>query len=593
MNDPKRLYKTPGQMLAIHEKDAKIYPYLSSSNQSDFKPDRPDRQQMCHFVYVYQEGLRSNYHQRPENLPFTRNDLQAFLDEGLRQFERGYWSVYWASDARLIGRDTIYPDGYRSVVSFRTIEFMIRPMPDYRDRSVDGFEEPKRLYIGCLDVKACLSQALRANRPGPMRTFTGMAHMNHPDRDKTRQAMVGKADITFEWRIDRVLPDKMDAIVRKWRYDQFGTAEKYHDEMKESYDQRARETLDPESQARDSAAAQPEALFQGYPPPGQPQQGPSQFPLIPVHHRGKVTSRRGKRKTSDMIAIRIRAAVTHGFTGDGVANGSWGVAAEGHGFAAESTVECRFPVGSKLTFGLRVAVRHVFTGNGAANANRRSATDDYASAAVPTVSEECQFPLEPKLAVWTFIRVFAGDEAANASRHWGADDDASTAEPSVQPHPPAPMQHVPPPGSGFARGQPGGASNPYWPQAPPTPGSYSLGTGNHSPRMTPDTWGRGSNAPSPSFPPPATAAPGGDVFRYQVPPASSPGGPSYATGPSYQRPGMAAPGGNVVPYQVPPASSDPQWYGSAGRYMHSNDPQDWDPSGYQDQYGGGSGSGRR
>lgn len=145
MNDPKRLYKTPGQMLAIHEKDAKIYPYLSSSNQSDFKPDRPDRQQMCHFVYVYQEGLRSNYHQRPENLPFTRNDLQAFLDEGLKQFERGYWSVYWASDARLIGRDTIYPDGYRSVVSFRTIEFMIRPMPDYRDRSGDGLEEPKRL----------------------------------------------------------------------------------------------------------------------------------------------------------------------------------------------------------------------------------------------------------------------------------------------------------------------------------------------------------------------------------------------------------------------------------------------------------------
>lgn len=470
-----------------------------------------------------------------------------------------------------------------------------------------------------------------------MRTFTGMAHMNHPDRDKTRQAMVGKADITFEWRIDRVLPDKMDAIVRKWRYDQFGTAEKYHDEMKESYDQRARETLDPESQARGSAAAEPGALFQGYPPPGQPQQGPSQFPLIPVHHRGKVTSRRGKRKTSDMIASQdlspsskrrsfgsqsssssqsefapqsLTASPEMGWQ---TAVGGWpqrdmppppspqsSVGSQSgrssqSGFASQSDMSSR-GMGQQTPTGAppqttMLPPQYPPYQRSVSSRSSRSSRSGHSTAYSPEMRRQTPVdtgertmmppPQSPRYAKPSYIDQGYGPSLPAASPC------------QVQPHPPAPMQHVPPPGSGFARGQPGGASNPYWPQAPPAPGSYSLGTGNHSPRMTPDTWGRGSNAPSPSFPPPAMAAPGGDVFRYQVPTASSPGGLSYATGPSYQRPVMAAPGGNVVPYQVPPASSDPQWFESAGRYMHSNDPQDWDQSGYQDQYGGGSGSGRR
>lgn len=146
MANPEVKYGTAQQMMAIQSSDTEIYPYLSGCHHTDFKPDRPDREQLCHFVYIYPAYVppgSGTYHQRPETLPFTRDDLQAFFN--YEAFGGGYWSVYWASNARRSNRDTIHSDGYRSVVSFRTIEFMIRPMPDYKDRSDSGLEEPKRL----------------------------------------------------------------------------------------------------------------------------------------------------------------------------------------------------------------------------------------------------------------------------------------------------------------------------------------------------------------------------------------------------------------------------------------------------------------
>lgn len=140
-------YDSVTQMVAIQGQDTDVYPYLVGLNQSDFKHDREDREKMCHYIYIYPAFVPpgpQTYHERPQTLPFTRNDLQAFLDVGLKEFRGGYWSVYWASTAKLVGRDTIHTDGYRPVVSFRTIEFMIRPMPDYKSRA-DGLQEPKRL----------------------------------------------------------------------------------------------------------------------------------------------------------------------------------------------------------------------------------------------------------------------------------------------------------------------------------------------------------------------------------------------------------------------------------------------------------------
>lgn len=134
------------QRLALEGNDADIYPYLSSCSHATFRHYEGDRERLCSFIYIspYTTPEQGGYERRPETLPFTSNDLQAFLQHGLKT-HRGYWSVYWASDAKpTAGTDVVYEDGFRSVISFRTIEFMIRPMKDFRDRG-NARGEPSRL----------------------------------------------------------------------------------------------------------------------------------------------------------------------------------------------------------------------------------------------------------------------------------------------------------------------------------------------------------------------------------------------------------------------------------------------------------------
>lgn len=145
MDNPEVTYDTPEQMLAILGKDVDIYPYLSVCHQAQFiERDVPDDGKFSTFIYLYPYVLPSaeTYDERPETIPFTREDLEAFGKDGLDSFH-GYWSVHWAAESRQRS-DKIHRDDYRSVMSFRSIEFMIRPIADYKKRD-DRVVEPRRL----------------------------------------------------------------------------------------------------------------------------------------------------------------------------------------------------------------------------------------------------------------------------------------------------------------------------------------------------------------------------------------------------------------------------------------------------------------
>lgn len=442
--------------------------------------------------------------------------------------------------------------------------------------------------FGWRDLEECLDQALQ--QTGPMRTFIGVAYMNQPRRGQ-EDVPEGRREITIEWRIDRAHPDRMAWLVEKWKHHKaFKNTQAYYDKMNEVEAHAAREKYNQEFQAQDPAATQPGRLFGVYVPPAQPPE--------PVPERRRIRSGPRKKRTSkDMGASQ---ELSRGGT-DMSASQELGPSRKRRNVGSHSSRSSQSGSASQSVTSSPEMRRQTPTeawpqnpqntqGN-VSSPSIRSAQSERSSAYSPEMRRQTPVdtgqrtmmppPQSPRSAQPSYSDQGYGSRLPAASPSQG------------QPYATAAMQHVPAPSSGFARGQPGGAPNPYWPQAPPAPGPYSAGTVNYSPSMTPQTWGRGNYAPSPQIPSPAMAAPGGDVFRYRVPTASSPGGPSYAAVQSYQRPAMAAPGGNVAPNQVPPASSDPYWFGSAGLYMQSTDPQDWDQSGHQDQYGDGRGSGRR
>lgn len=124
-------YPSARHRKAIEAADEEIYPELSSSTSSPFHigPDYLERR--CAFTHAYtpQNTENMSYQRRSENIPFTRHDLHDFLQSGLDKYH-GYWSIFWAGLSPKAG-DIIYPDQFRHVMSFRSIEFMIRPPNDF------------------------------------------------------------------------------------------------------------------------------------------------------------------------------------------------------------------------------------------------------------------------------------------------------------------------------------------------------------------------------------------------------------------------------------------------------------------------------
>lgn len=512
--------------------------------------------------------------------------------------------------------------------------------------------------IGWRDVEECLRQAL--GRSGPMRTFTGVAHINQPRRGE-EDVIEGKREIAVEWRIDRAHPDTMKFVLEKWRHEAFKKpgskgSKAYHDKMKEVRDHAAKEEYFQKFQARNPAATRPEDLFNAYVPRSQPE--PEQDP-IPARRERK-PRRRGKRTSTDMSASQElsptkRRRNVGSQSSRTLQSGSapqsltsspetgrqtpvvgasqhtsmppppnppyaqWSVGSQSSGSSRSGSV-------SQSTTSSPETGRQAPTGAWPRTMMPPPPNPQYIQRSVSSQSSRSSqsgqsFTYSPETGrqtpggTWQRTMMPPQPNPQYAQQTYpnsGYQPSPPAASPRMgQPYAPMPMQHAPSPGSEFAHGQRGGAATPYWQQAPPAPGSYSPGTGSYSPvapgaappmspyqGMTPGAWGRGGYSPSPSFPSLAMAPPGGNVVRYQDNPSWPSGGANYATGPSFHSPAMAAPGGNVYRPDPPPSPQvppnyDPDWWGQARDDMHSNQPHGGNQSGYQGQYGGGSGSGQR
>lgn len=146
MEVPEVTYAKDEERIAIEGPDEEIYPRLVGQTQAEFKEKGKAGTGMGSIFIVspYKPPGPETYDERPDTVPFTRDDLLAFRVQGLQKFTQGNWSIYWNSNKKKQTYDVVYSKEWRSVMLFRTIELMIRPSYDFRGRA-DGVEEPPRL----------------------------------------------------------------------------------------------------------------------------------------------------------------------------------------------------------------------------------------------------------------------------------------------------------------------------------------------------------------------------------------------------------------------------------------------------------------
>lgn len=146
MDAPEVTYATDDERIAIEGFNEEIYPRLEGQTQAEFKKKGKAGTKLGSdiYAYPYKPPGPDTYAERLATVPFTRDDLLAFQAQGLKDFTQGNWSIYWNSNKKKQHYDVIYPNEWRSVMSFRTVELMIRPKHNFR-RHADGVEEPPRL----------------------------------------------------------------------------------------------------------------------------------------------------------------------------------------------------------------------------------------------------------------------------------------------------------------------------------------------------------------------------------------------------------------------------------------------------------------
>lgn len=126
MDRGKKLFETPAQEFAITATDEQIWPRLPCCHKArDIRGFSKESEAWLDFR-VIPEAYHPPYTARPQRLPFTLKDVEDFASNGLPPPETRL-TVRWASKSTK--SDTTYDDGFRSVFIFRTIEFMIRPVP--------------------------------------------------------------------------------------------------------------------------------------------------------------------------------------------------------------------------------------------------------------------------------------------------------------------------------------------------------------------------------------------------------------------------------------------------------------------------------
>lgn len=115
--------------------DAKdIYPRLTTVSMSRFEEDH-SIERLCGGIHVTDDS-QIHYTPRSDDLPLTWDDLRFFLDEELQSFKRGYWVVPWFAASKRQG-GIVYEGRFRGVVTFRTMEFMVRPLRPFKRDGTD------------------------------------------------------------------------------------------------------------------------------------------------------------------------------------------------------------------------------------------------------------------------------------------------------------------------------------------------------------------------------------------------------------------------------------------------------------------------
>lgn len=104
-------------------RDEEIYRHLGFHNYNNHSKS-VGRDSLCSEISITNLAQRP-FDARPLDVPLYHQDLLDFcaaLEEIM-----GWWSIPWAIEG-FNGREAQPPDDFRSVVSFRTAEFMIRPL---------------------------------------------------------------------------------------------------------------------------------------------------------------------------------------------------------------------------------------------------------------------------------------------------------------------------------------------------------------------------------------------------------------------------------------------------------------------------------
>lgn len=118
-------FESEQERKALTASDEAIYPELRTTFKASLTDVGEYPMRVCSDLQVV-ESLVGNYDRRPGRLPLTSHDLQDFIGEGFASLDRCF-NILWNNGTKW-ETDIIHGDGFHSVICFRTIEFMVRPL---------------------------------------------------------------------------------------------------------------------------------------------------------------------------------------------------------------------------------------------------------------------------------------------------------------------------------------------------------------------------------------------------------------------------------------------------------------------------------
>lgn len=110
---------------AASRHDEEIYDLLKAYRHHPKHKEASPETRMCYDIRLQTHPARA-MDERPEYLPFPRRYIQELHDGLGNAGLAGAWHVPWATNGKTYV-DKAYPDDFRTVITFNTIEFMIRP----------------------------------------------------------------------------------------------------------------------------------------------------------------------------------------------------------------------------------------------------------------------------------------------------------------------------------------------------------------------------------------------------------------------------------------------------------------------------------